>query len=367
MTSTLLYRQLPSQMSMFNQGPSSFLHQKRAHSPPPSSTRDADSSSSSDSDTPPPPRKRRTTATSSEEEGKQPLFAFQPPAAGPSRGGKRAHDDSEEDEDEEEEVGRRIEDDEDDFPASTSGPSWRSITTTTTTSFPPNPKRFKRTLSDGFLKMSVSEGRGGEGAGFEEEQQEEVVHPYTVEQPEEVGPAVWLGSAPASRDDEVEISGVGEEEEERARNEMAVGFWRGGDSRSSEGAGSSKDPSSLYLPSSYLAQPSTHHLPPPSKAWLNQQRGVVSLYAPPPSFNAPFPTPNPTNSHSTPPPGFGYLPRRPFFGSRTSSTGEMQLDEDEDDAQRSRESEMEEPWTGASITELPDEEEMDLGGEMDVD
>lgn len=45
----------------------------------------------------------------------------------------------------------------------------------------------------------------------------------------------------------------------------------------------------------------------------------------------------------------------------------MQLDEDEDDAQRSRESEVEEPWTGASITELPDEEEMDLGGEMDVD
>lgn len=162
------------------------------------------------------------------------------------------------------------------------------------------------------------------------------------------------------------------------------------------------DPSTLYLPPSYLNKPTTHHLPPPSEAWLNQQRGVVcvpsllltllcsppipdlfslsglrsalssrpssSLYAPPPSFNAPFPnSTNTTSISSTPPLDFGYLPRRPFYGSRTSSNGEMQLDTDDEASRGESPYSEEELWPGASITELPDEDVMDNAGEMDVD
>jgi len=248
MTSTLLYRQLPSMMSTFNQGPS-FLHQKRAHSPPPSSssfsTRDANDSSSSDSDTPPPPRKRRTTATSSEEEGKPSLFAFQPPAARSSRRGKRAHD-SEVDDD-------RIGEDEEDISlenqaqesSPSSGTNWRS----SAAAFPPNPKRIKRSLAEHLTSLGISEGAAAAAGGRRgSEEEEEVLHPYTVEQPEEVGPGVWLGSAPASQEDEVEISGVGEDEEERARNEMAVGFWRGNGERQVPSRGEFDPSSASYDP-----------------------------------------------------------------------------------------------------------------------
>lgn len=209
MASTLLYRQLPSQMSEFFSKPSPYQPGKRRAHPT-----DLDSDDSSDDSSHTPARKR---TRSSDEEGRS-HFSSPNPAA---RGAKRAHDSEEEDDG----VWGAGGGGDVDLDIHQSGPSYPS------TGFPPSVKRLRRTLSDSLTKLGLSEDARVRQEQEDDEIVEELDSPggaYSVQEPGEVGPAVWVGHAPTPADDEeVRFSVVGEEEEEVAARDLAVGFWRG--------------------------------------------------------------------------------------------------------------------------------------------
>lgn len=225
MSTLLLHRTLPSMMSTFQSTSSSSSfpsHQVKRRFD--DSERAADLSSSDDNAASfPPPRKRRQRTTESRSSGDEAAsrvggnFAL-PSQGGPggtARGRKR---------DRESELNIDSSDSDGDHNTFNYNHSTSNNTSPwgNTPSFPSTmlrpPKRVRRTLSDGFSQIGLAERAEQDAA-------------YTVQEPGEVGPAVWVRHVESSEEDGVIVGDLSEEE--KVGKDMAVGFWRGAQARES--------------------------------------------------------------------------------------------------------------------------------------